>query len=134
MKLTMGQAAKESGISKATLSRAIKSGRLSAVPNDRHGFDIDPAELFRAFPRNTGNGSGNSAVKQSVTPPVTGDEPGTLQAQIEGLREILRRADLAADELRTDRDHWRKQAESAQRLLSDQAPRRRAWFGFGRAG
>jgi hypothetical protein len=111
MKLTMGQAAKESGISKATLSRAIKSGRLSAVPNDRNGFDIDPAELFRAFPRNTGNGSGNSAVKQSVTSPVTGDETGALQAQIEGLREILRRADLAADELKADRDHWRQQAE-----------------------
>ncbi len=48
--LTMGQAAKETGISKATLSKALKSGRLSYVAKSTAGYEIDPAELFRVFP------------------------------------------------------------------------------------
>ncbi len=36
--LTMGQAAKETGISKATLSKALKSGRLSYVAKSTAGY------------------------------------------------------------------------------------------------
>jgi excisionase family DNA binding protein len=50
MKLSLGQAAKETGLAKSTLSRAIKSGRLSAHRQDGGGYAIDPAELFRVFP------------------------------------------------------------------------------------
>src|SRR5436305_8752890 len=48
--LTMGQAAKETGVSKATLSKALKNGRLSYVAKTTAGYEIDPAELFRVFP------------------------------------------------------------------------------------
>ena len=53
MKLTLGQAAKEVGISKPSLSAAIKNGRLSAYKNESAGhqrswsYEIDPAEVFR---------------------------------------------------------------------------------------
>jgi hypothetical protein len=49
MKLSLGQAAKETGLDKSTISRAIKTGRLSAQRKDRGGYEIDPAELFRVF-------------------------------------------------------------------------------------
>jgi len=51
MKLTLGQASKEAGISKPSLSAAIKKGRLSAYKNDAGTYEIDPAELFRVYPR-----------------------------------------------------------------------------------
>ncbi len=57
--LTMGQTAKQAGISKATLSRAIKSGKISAKKNTRGGWDIDPAELFRVYPATPVTGSAN---------------------------------------------------------------------------
>jgi hypothetical protein len=51
MKFSLGQAAKETGLDKSTISRAIKSGRLSAHRKEGGGgYEIDPAELFRVFP------------------------------------------------------------------------------------
>jgi hypothetical protein len=49
-----------------------------------------------------------------------------LEAEIAGLREILRRADASADKLRQDRNKWRAMAENQQRLLADQRPR--SWW------
>lgn len=49
MKLSLGQAAKEVGLDKSTISRAIKSGKLSAHRKESGGYEIDPAELFRVF-------------------------------------------------------------------------------------
>ena len=42
MKLTLGQASKEAGISKPSLSAAIKKGRLSAYKNESGVYEIDP--------------------------------------------------------------------------------------------
>jgi hypothetical protein len=49
MQLSLGQAAKETGMDKSTISRAIKSGKLSATRKENGGYEIDPAELFRVF-------------------------------------------------------------------------------------
>lgn len=51
MALSLSTAAKETGVSKSTLSRAIKGGRLSAVRGDDGSYRIEPAELFRVYPR-----------------------------------------------------------------------------------
>lgn len=47
--LTLGQASKETGLHKTTISRAIEDGRLSARRNQQGHYQIDPAELFRVF-------------------------------------------------------------------------------------
>jgi excisionase family DNA binding protein len=48
--LTLGQAAKETGVSKPTISKAISKGRLSGTKNEKGEYEIDPSELFRVFP------------------------------------------------------------------------------------
>lgn len=50
MILTLRQAAELTGKSKSTLTRAIKSGRLSASRDGEGMYTIDPAELARAYP------------------------------------------------------------------------------------
>ncbi|MCX7340276.1 MAG: hypothetical protein NT037_07090 [Hyphomicrobiales bacterium] len=130
--LSLGQAAKLANVGKTTLARAIKTGRLSADRQVDGSYRIDPAELSRVYELKAETPATASATGHAVHHATPADT-GALQAQIGGLREILRRADLAADELKADRDHWRKQAESPQRLLSDQTPRRRGWFGLRRA-
>lgn len=50
MILTLRQAAELTGKSKSTLTRAIKSGRLSASRDGDGMYAIDPAELARAYP------------------------------------------------------------------------------------
>lgn len=48
MSYTLGQAAKAADVSKTTIQRAIKSGRLSASRQDDGSYVIGPAELHRA--------------------------------------------------------------------------------------
>lgn len=139
--LTMGQAAKEAATSKATISRAISTGRLSATRNDKGGWDIQPAELFRVFPRNPVTGSGNGDMKQTVTPqsthpgtPETAIENASLKAEIEGLRAMVQQLRDHLDDLKHQRDGWADQAKAAQRVLVDMRPVRRGWFGLGKTG
>lgn len=50
MKHTLGTAAKATGKAKSTILRAIKSGVISASQTTSGSYQIDPAELHRAFP------------------------------------------------------------------------------------
>jgi len=49
MKYTLSQAAEATGKNKATIQRAIKSGKMSAPKNSSGAYEIDPAELHRVF-------------------------------------------------------------------------------------
>ena len=51
MYLSLGKAAKEAGIAKSTSSKALSSGKLSYREKNPDGYKIDPAELFRVFPK-----------------------------------------------------------------------------------
>jgi hypothetical protein len=116
---TLGQAAKAGDVSKTTIQRAIKSGRLSASRQPDGSYMIDPAELHRAFPR---DGNADGEMKQSVT----FDATGVLRVEVEMLRERLAEKDEAIADLREDRDRWREQAT---RLLPAPQPAvRRGWW------
>lgn len=153
MQLSMGRAAKVAGVSKSTLSRAIKSGKLSASRSEGGGWLIDPAELARVYegcnPATLGSGVAEGSVAHRATPEAQPPQPGfhqgeavlreqvaALQAQFDLMRERLdesrEQMRERADELRDERDEWREQAKAAQRMLADaRAPRR--WFGLRRA-
>ncbi len=49
MKYTLSQAAEATGKNKATIQRAIKSGKISAPKNSSGAYEIDPSELHRVF-------------------------------------------------------------------------------------
>ncbi len=121
MRYTLGQAAKATGKSKSTLSRAISKGKISAE-HDAHGqFAIDPAELHRVYPAaEQGNGREANDVGNHATP----SNSATQRAEIAGferenalLREMLNREKEISRGLEQDRDHWRQQATA---LLVDQ--------------
>ena len=50
MKYTLSEAATATGKNKATIQRAIKSGRISAPKGETGSYEIDPSELHRVFP------------------------------------------------------------------------------------
>jgi excisionase family DNA binding protein len=58
---TITEAAKQTGLTRAAIYKAIKTGRLSATKTDSDNFQIDAAELFRAFQ------PGDAEVTQPVT-------------------------------------------------------------------
>lgn len=129
MKLSASQAAKETGKSIPTITRAIKSGKLSAEKQDGGGYLIDASELFRAFPP----ASNETPVTPNTLVSETPISDKALEVEVKMLRELLERErDLNAD-LAKDRDEWRRQATA---LLTDQRPKepvRRGWWPFGRA-
>jgi hypothetical protein len=47
--LTLTEAAKETGLTRSAIFKAIKNGRLSATKNDQGHFLIQPCELFRVY-------------------------------------------------------------------------------------
>ena len=48
--MSLEQAAKLAGVSRAALSRAIGSGKVSASRTDSGCWEIDPAEIHRVYP------------------------------------------------------------------------------------
>ena len=128
--MSLREAATAAGVSKSTIQRAIKAGRLSASRTDDGGYAIDPAELSRVYPpRNGDDATRTDAMGQDATslaPAAT----AMLEAELASLRELLRRADREADDLRADRDAWRAQAENATatvKMLTDQRERPSWW-------
>lgn len=106
---TISSAARAVGTSRASIQRAIKSGRLSATSNDRGERVIDLSELLRAF----------GPLKGDADPPRTlasmdGERLDTPerapheQAAIDALREHLNDA----------RERLRKAEEREARLLA----------------
>jgi predicted site-specific integrase-resolvase len=81
MILSMGQAAKAAGITKATLARYIKSGKVSAEKQPDGSYHIDASELDRiktiraTIPADTRTNT--SDVKQSDTQHDTGYRNGS---------------------------------------------------------
>lgn len=53
MKYTLSQAAEATGKNKATIQRAIKSGKITAAKNTSGAYEIDPSELHRVFEATT---------------------------------------------------------------------------------
>ncbi len=121
MKLSLSQAAKESGTSKPTLSRWIAKGRVSAAKQPDGSYLIDASELDRIRDMmKRGNGYGNPQMKQSETP----HETSALQREIELLRERLGDKDNVIDDLRRRLDEETEERRMTQAkltgLLTDQ--------------
>jgi hypothetical protein len=125
---SLAQAAAATRVSRSTILRAIKSHRISASKTDTGDWQIDPAELHRVFPpaavsvEHTTDGD----MTRHATA-VAQHETALHEAQITALRELAEVLRRQLDDVRTDRDAWREQAQAGQRLLVPPA-RRAPWW------
>src|SRR5258708_7132024 len=113
--LTLGQAAKQIGVSKPTLSKAISTGKLSATRREDQSVAIDPSELMRYFEANRHRSNLATEDAWRAEPPA-GDRGNGVD-----LVELRARADLAEQRLqdlkgqladmREQRDKWQDQAQ-----------------------
>jgi hypothetical protein len=126
--LSLSEAAIAAGIAKSTIWRAVKAGRMSASRTVTGTYQVDPAELFRVFPAMPKN----IEMKHPAPAVQTGVVPA-LETQISLLKEVSSLLKEQLEDTRKDRDAWRTQAESSQRLLVDARPRRRGLFGWRKA-
>ena len=86
MKHSLTSAATATGISKSTIYRAIKSGKMSAIFEDGV-YKIDPAELHRVF----SPVSVERAMKEEMTQSETQGETPLLKLEVDFLKQQLER-------------------------------------------
>lgn len=140
MQYTAGQAAQATGKNIATITRAIKSGKISAQKDASGAWRIDASELHRVFPLNAQD-LRKPQMQSDATPlqEQSKSQTAALEQELATLRERVmaqsklldERADQISD-IKEDRDRWRQQAVG---LLSKSVPneekkRHRRWWPF----
>lgn len=121
------EAAKLTGKDKATIHRAMKSGRLSFTVSENGERQIDPAELERVFLIKTTDElqRNSSNPKRTYTQPTV--KVAELLAQLEaermktlGLQERLADKDTVIDDLRQRLDREGEERRRLTAILTDQ--------------
>lgn len=137
--LTLREAAKQVGVSRATIYRAVQEGRLSATVRPHDGQKVvDTAELLRAFgslkPRQAETASETAPrdrPRQPETAPpsvayLTAEDRRreveiadreALRAELDAARDTIRRLEQQAQEARERESKLMELAASATRLL-----------------
>jgi hypothetical protein len=121
MSYTLGQAAKAVGMSKTSILRSIKAGRISAGRDELGQWSIEPCELHRVYPAlseddpGTGNGTRERAVTGGGTALAVAHARAALaEARMSDFKSML-------DDIREQRDRWQQQAERLAGLaITDQ--------------
>lgn len=111
MYFTLGQAAKEVGRSKGTLSNMIKTGKLSVSEKTAKGYKIMASELFRAFP----DYNPQTVVIEQSTTPLNSEQ----KREIELLLERIRDKDDVIDDLRRRLDDEGEERRKLTALVTD---------------
>lgn len=126
MQYTAGQAAKAVGKNIATITRAIKSGKMSASKGIDGAWRIDAAELHRLFPIATQD-LRKPEMQSNATH--TQDAENALLQEVAILRERVRSQEALlsdrADQISDLRSRLDKEGEERRRLaaiLTDQSP------------
>lgn len=125
--VTAGEASKLVGKSVPTITRAIKSGKLSAKPRKPKGWIIEKSELFRAFDPITDETNGNTSILERET----ANKDNVLQVKLEVMEQRFSDAQATIEDLRTRLDTESAERRQLTAQITDQRqqveqPRR--WF------
>ncbi|MFE3839510.1 hypothetical protein [Pseudogemmobacter sonorensis] len=115
--ISMTEAAKQFRVSKSTLSRAVKSGKMSVAVRHKDGtFGLDPSEVAR-FTGTLRNDKRTGAQRPVLTQETPSNAPAelvaALNARIDDLKEALTAKDAQIADIAKDRDAWRDHAKAA---------------------
>ncbi len=123
MVYTLGEAAKITGKSKSTISKAIKNGRLSASKGGNGVYSIDPSELHRVYPlilQETGISEQEDTQKHPKVNTTKENKIRELGILLKASEQRLEDRDEQLSDIKEDRDKWRQQATA---LLEDKRPK-----------
>src|SRR3546814_11003778 len=82
MGITLREASEKVGVTRQTLMKAIKTGRVSAEKSDNGEWRIEPVELFRVWPPVHG-------VQQPLQPNITDSDTPGLQAENRDRKRVV---------------------------------------------
>ena len=120
MSYTLGEAAKATGKDRATISRAIKKGKISAARRRDGSYDIDPAELHRWYPPvNTAQDVQSVAIGTPINTELAA-RMKELEAKLEGLDRETKLLRGQIERLEADKEFLQQQLARTTTLLADQ--------------
>jgi hypothetical protein len=115
MSHTLAAAATASGLSKTTILKAIKDGRIVGTKDELGEWHVEPADLSLLDPSLAEQGAGSDAAQ-----PSEGFDVEALGAQIEALlRQAGDRLRRQVDEVRRDRDTEHDRTRESELALAD---------------
>ena len=126
-------------MSKTSILRSIKAGRISAGRDELGQWAIEPCELHRVYPpltedNDAGNGTGERAVIGGGTALLGANARASLlEWRINDLRTMLDDMRGQRDDFREQRNAWQRQAEASQWALTDQREKdatAQSWWGW----
>jgi len=129
MHVTLGEAARQSGVSKSRISRAIRDGKLSAVRSaDTGSYKIEQSELQRYL--DATQVARATAETVAVSELATAPDTAALEAQIEGLKRVSDLLQRQLDDALAQRDRWQEAFRQQQLQLPppQHATPRRWWW------
>ena len=117
-KLSLREAVKHFDVSRPTLQKALKSGKLSGVQNGKGHWTIDPAELARVYqPRN--------ALPDKVENELPGNftnKNTPLDDEVNALKTALALAEARAEAAEKMAQERSERIEDLRRMLPPPAP------------
>lgn len=114
--MSPAQAAQSKSVSRRTIMRAIESLELKAFRDNRNHWKIDPQMLDKwADAQWTYTDRAHPDAPALPTPDLA-ISLARVEAERDSLREQL-------EQIKEDRDHWRRMAERQQGMLREQRPR-----------
>ena len=122
--LTIREAVKLYSVSRPTLTKALKSGKISGGQDGKGHWQIDPSELSRVYhPRETSDGKGGKDLPVKLTTLNT-----TENSEIEQLKGALAVAEARAEAAETLAQERAERIEDLRRMLPPpDTPKTRGW-------
>ena len=113
--LTLNEVARLTGRAKSTISKALRTGKISYVSHDpvSKAYQIDPAEALRVFPRKQETASDDQSETRSNTK-LSFSGNSALGGELEALRE---RFSMIQHERERERDQLTDQIEDLRKRL-----------------
>lgn len=110
--ISLADAADLVGISKSTMLRNIKKGKVSAFKNENGGFEIDESELHRVWP----DAAKSTSLKHQDDTIHQVDaryelEIFKLKLELDAAKEKSLKLTDEITDAKKERDEWRKQAQ-----------------------
>lgn len=124
MKYTLSKAATATGKNKATIQRAIKSGKISAGKSSSGAYEIDPSELHRVYPA-----TAQRVAQQDISNGTqhTDKHDETMQLKLDLLEAERKRE---RDQLQSTIDDLRTRLNRSEERITAllPAPTKRSWW------
>jgi hypothetical protein len=127
--LSLREAVKHYDVSRPTLQKALKNGKVSGVQDGKGQWQVDPAELARVYRPRAADVEKDTGFSTGDLPTANKALPGGSNAEVQSLKAALELERARREAAEALADERARHIEDLRRMLPppDAAPRRRWW-------